>query len=75
MRAKKHLEEEQEIKDFDTSHLKKSIKVIPPKYTDDEVSILCDIIFNLKQIPQPEQRIKTVFGGLVVDSVAGLQSI
>jgi putative phage-type endonuclease len=51
-------EEEEEIKNSISYHLKKSVKVIPPTYNKDEISNLKDIIFNLKQIPQPEQRTK-----------------
>ena len=49
-------EEEIEVKDSIISHLKKSIKVVPPTYNDTEVKNLQNIITELKKIPQPEQR-------------------
>ena len=49
-------EEETEVKETILSHLKKSIKVIPPIYNDEEVLNLQNIITELKKIPQPEQR-------------------
>ena len=49
-------EEEEEIKDTIEKHLKKSIKVVSPRYDALEIKRLQDIICNLKKIPQPEQR-------------------
>lgn len=49
-------EEEIEVKESIISHLKKSIKVVPPTYNDTEVKNLQNIIAELKKIPQPEQR-------------------
>ena len=49
-------EEEEEIKDCIVLHLRKSIKVVAPTYDDSEIEKLKDIIYNLKKIPQPEQR-------------------
>ena len=49
-------EEESEIKQSIIYHLKKSIKVIEPKYDFNEISRLTEIIKELKKIPQPEQR-------------------
>ena len=49
-------EEELEIKQSIIYHLKKSIKVIEPKYDFNEIDRLTEIIKELKKIPQPEQR-------------------
>ena len=49
-------EEEIEIKDNIEKYLKKSIKIIPTNYTKTEIGKICNLILNLKKIPQPEQR-------------------
>ena len=51
-------EEEEEIKNSIVYHLKKSVKVTAPTYDKTEIERLTNLIFNLKQIPQPVQRTK-----------------